>query len=280
MSTNLGIKHILLATDGSEYSSGAQRVAIELAKHCGARLTAMSIVLGTQDLESVGTHNLREQREREVQALLDQVVESARAAGVACATELVYGETPEHEIVHTAADLEADLIVLGRRGRRGLARFMVGHATAYVAGHAPCNVLVVPRAGQVWRQRILLATDGSAPSTAATRVALDVARQCQLPVTAVSATTASHSAERKQEARLAVDQAATALAGAGIASDALVAEGRPDQVVVDTAAARGADLIVVGSHGRTGLGRLFLGSISERVIGQAQCPVLVARAGD
>jgi nucleotide-binding universal stress UspA family protein len=49
-------------------------------------------------------------------------------------------------------------------------------------------------------------------------------------------------------------------------------------VVIETAAARHADLIVIGSHGRTGLARLFLGSISERVMGQAQCPVLVARA--
>ena len=60
--------------------------------------------------------------------------------------------------------------------------------------------------------------------------------------------------------------------------DGLVAEGRPDEVVIETAASQKADLIVVGSHGRTGLSRLFLGSISERIMGQAQCPVLVARA--
>ncbi|HPB76850.1 MAG TPA: universal stress protein, partial [Chromatiaceae bacterium] len=80
------MKHILFATDGSEFSTGAQRVAIALAKRCGARLTAMTIVLSTQDLEGVGTQGLREQLEREAQAILDGVVAAAGAAGVACAT--------------------------------------------------------------------------------------------------------------------------------------------------------------------------------------------------
>ncbi|HNA29304.1 MAG TPA: universal stress protein [Thiobacillaceae bacterium] len=276
MSSNL--KHILFATDGSDFSSGAQRVAIDLAKRCGARLTVMTIVLTTQDLEGVGTHGLREQMEREAQARIDTVVDAAKSAGVACDTQLVYGEEPHHEIVNTAAELKPDLVVLGRRGKRGLARLMVGHATAHVAGHAPCNVLMVPRAGQVWNQRILLATDGSTHGEAAARAAQAVASQCSLPVTVVSATTKSHSAERKAEARATADRVATALKAAGIASESVVAEGRPDEVVIETAASSKADLIVVGSHGRTGLSRLILGSISERIMGQAQCPVLIARA--
>lgn len=276
MSNNL--KHILFATDGSEFSSGAQRVAIDLAKRCDARLTVMTIVLSTQDLEGVGTHGLRAQMEREAQARIDAVVAAAAAVGVACDTQLVYGEEPHQEIVNTAEELKPDLVVLGRRGKRGLARLMVGHATAHVAGHAPCNVLMVPRAGQVWTQRIVLATDGSVHSAAAAETALAVASQCQVPVTVVSATTRSHSAERKAEAQVAVDKVTAALKAAGVACEGVVAEGRPDEVVLDTAAGSKADLIVVGSHGRTGLSRLILGSISERIMGQAQCPVLVARA--
>lgn len=272
------LKHILFATDGSEFSAGAQRVAIDLAKRCGARLTVMTIVLTTQDLEGVGTHGLREQMEREAQARIDAVLAAARAEGVACDTQLVYGEEPHHEIVNTAAELDPDLVILGRRGKRGLARLMVGHATAFVAGHAPCDVLMVPRSGQVWNQRILLATDGSAHGEAAARAAQAVAAQCQVPVTVVSATTRSHSAERKAEAQAAVDKVSADLKAAGIASEGVVSEGRPDEVVIDTATARNADLIVVGSHGRTGFSRLILGSISERIMGQAQCPVLIARS--
>jgi nucleotide-binding universal stress UspA family protein len=275
---NKTLKHILFATDGSEFSAGAQRVAIDLARRCGARLTVMTIVLTTQDLEGVGTHGLREQMEREAQARIDAVVAAARAAGVTCDTQLVYGEEPHQEIVSTAAELNPDLVVLGRRGKRGLARLMVGHATAHVAGHAPCDVLMVPRAGQVWTQRVLLATDGSAHGDAAARAAQAVAAQCNVPVTVVSATTRSHSADRKAEARTAVERVTAELRTAGISAEGLVSEGRPDEVVIDTAASSRADLIVVGSHGRTGLTRLILGSISERIMGQAQCPVLIARS--
>jgi nucleotide-binding universal stress UspA family protein len=253
-------------------------LAIDLAKRCGAKLTVMTIVLTTQDLEGVGTHGLREQMEREAQAHIDAVVATARAAGVACDTQLVYGEEPHHEIVSTAAELKPDLVVLGRRGKRGLARLMVGHATAHVAGNAPCDVLMVPRSGQVWSQRVLLATDGSAHGEAAARAAQAVATQCNVPVTVVSATTRSHSAERKAEARAAVDRVITAMRNAGMSADGLVKEGRPDEVVIDTAASSKSDLIVVGSHGHTGLTRLILGSISERIMGQAQCPVLIARS--
>ncbi|MGB4336238.1 MAG: universal stress protein [Chromatiaceae bacterium] len=269
------MKSILFATDGSEFSAGAQRLAIALAKRCGARLTVMTIILSPQDLVGFGTHGLREQMEREAQALLATVVAAAETEGVPCLTQLVYGDQPHQEIINTALELEPDLIVLGRRGKRGLARLMVGHATAHVAGLAPCPVLMVPRAATLWSHRILLATDGSDHGKAAAQVALDLARDCQLPVTLVSATTRSHGAERKAEAQAALEQLLVALKAAGIEGEAVLADGRPDQVVIETANDRQADLIVVGSHGRGGLGRLLLGSVSERIMGQAQCAVVI-----
>jgi nucleotide-binding universal stress UspA family protein len=270
-------KHVLFATDGSEFSEGAQQIALRVVKRWDAQLTAMTIVLTMDDLESVGVQDLRKQQEREAQARLDAVVAAAQAEGLSCETELRYGREPHQEIITTAAEQNVDMIVLGRRGRRGLARFFVGHATAQVAGRAHCNVLVVPRAAEFWSKRILLATDGSEFSQRATDVAVQIAGQCKLPVTVVSSTLHSHSAERKAEAQATVDQVIATLDKAGVSCEGLCPEGRADRVVVETAANRDADLIVVGSHGRTGLVRMWLGSISERIIGQATCPILVAR---
>jgi len=272
------IKQILFATDGSEFSSGAQRVAIALAKRCGASLTVMTIVLSTQDLEGVGTHGLREQLEQEAQAVLAGVVAAARERDIPCATQLVYGEQPHQEIVDTALELAPDLIVLGRRGKRGLARFMVGHATAQVAGLAPCPVLMVPRAGELWQRRILLASDGSEACVPAEALAIALARLCQLPLSLVSVTSPSHNAEHKAAAQSALDRLLARVRAAGLEGEALLAEGRPEEVVVATAASRGADLIVVGSRGRAGLRRLLLGSVSERIMGLAQGPVLIVPA--
>ena len=64
---------------------------------------------------------------------------------------------------------------------------------------------------------------------------------------------------------------------AGLQGDSLLVQGTPTQTIVDTAGEQGVDLIVMGTHGRTGLAHVFLGSVAEHVIRQAPCPVLVIR---
>lgn len=66
---------------------------------------------------------------------------------------------------------------------------------------------------------------------------------------------------------------------AGVRAEAAVAEGVAYEQIVRTARRRRADLIVIGTHGRTGLGRIVLGSVAERVVGRASCPVLTVRGG-
>jgi nucleotide-binding universal stress UspA family protein len=63
----------------------------------------------------------------------------------------------------------------------------------------------------------------------------------------------------------------------GVKAEGLIIEGRPYEVIVDTAREKGVDLIVMGSHGRTGLERLFMGSVTEKVVGHAGCSVLVVK---
>jgi nucleotide-binding universal stress UspA family protein len=63
----------------------------------------------------------------------------------------------------------------------------------------------------------------------------------------------------------------------GIPLDALVLRGIPEAAILEAAKARGADLLILGSRGRSGLSRFLLGSVAEQVIGKANCPVLVVR---
>jgi len=82
-------------------------------------------------------------------------------------------------------------------------------------------------------------------------------------------------ARRDAERRLAatVSQAERA----GIATTGTLVKGAPAEVIVRVARREGADLIVIGTHGRSGLGRLFMGSVAARVLGTATCPVLTVR---
>ena len=65
--------------------------------------------------------------------------------------------------------------------------------------------------------------------------------------------------------------------GAGLQGESLLVQGTPTQTIVDTAGEQGVDLIIMGTHGRTGLAHVFLGSVAEHVVRQGPCPVLVVR---
>ena len=266
---------VLLATDGSEFSAGAVRVATAVAAHDQARLLIAGIAVYNPEYAS------------SVPGLEKMAIEAAQrnvAAAAATAQEVEHEEIvaeaaePSRGIVEAAAESAADLVVMGRRGKRGLARTLIGDATARVIGDAACPVLTVPRGAQAWRSGILVATDGSRHAEAAADMAGKLAIATGLPLTVVSAVLPSHNEQRRREAVVAVEAVKLQLTGSTAVVTGIVAEGRPEQVILDQARKAKADLIVVGTHGRTGLDRLLMGSVAERVIGFADCPVLAVKA--
>jgi uncharacterized protein len=265
---------ILLATDGSEFSEGAVRVAFALARRDRAKLLIVGVAVCNPEYATVAP-GLE-------QAALDAARQSV--AGPAVAAEdidhevvVTQADEPARGIVDVATAHDANIIIMGQRGKRGLARTMVGDATARVIGHAPCSVMVVPRGARIGERSILVATDGSrygdAAAFAATRLALAGGRS----LIAVSAVLPSHNDVRRREAADAVERVRADSAGLAVPFSGVVAEGRPEQVIIDQARRSDAELIVMGTHGRTGLDRLFMGSVAERVIGFSECPVLAVK---
>ncbi|MBM3567099.1 MAG: universal stress protein [Alphaproteobacteria bacterium] len=267
---------ILLATDASGFGAGAVRVAIALAAKSGGSITAMSMVRTNPEYEALA-HDLVERAEEDAWNYLDTVVAAAKAGGVACEPMLRRGDDPSGEIVEAEEETHPDLVVMGRRGRRGLARMMVGDATIKVIGNGRCSVLIVPQAADMWKTRIVIGTDGSRYGDAAAVAAGALGKLCCLPVTVVGAMVPSHSEARQEDGRRAVERTVALLRKDGVDAEGVVEAGEADQVVIATAKARGGDLVVLGSYGRTALGRALVGSVCERVIGQAVCPVLAVR---
>ncbi len=268
----------LVASDGSEFSAGAVREALRMAQKCGARLHVMSVIATGAEQESIGEQLLKKEMDM-AQARLDQIKVMASAAGLACETHVVQGDEPYQEIVNTAEQLHTDLIVVGRRGGRRLARMMVGDATVKVIGHASCSVLVVPRAADLAGRHFVLATDGSRYSDAAAVTAGNLAKLCHTPVTVVSATLPTHSPERRQEAKGMMARAVAYLKQEGIQASGSTPEAlRADEAILQAAQQQNADLVILGSRGRTGLERILLGSTAERMLERATCAVLVVKA--
>ena len=135
---------------------------------------------------------------------------------------------------------------------------------------------------------ILVATDGSPCSEVAGEHAVDLARQYDaslhvLSVVEVDVSFSETITEQMLEnlekrGQRAIDAIADRARDRGVADvDASVVRGTPHKTILDYAHEHDVDLVVVGTHGRRGLGRLLLGSVAERVLRTADLPVLIVR---
>ena len=141
-------------------------------------------------------------------------------------------------------------------------------------------------------KKILVGTDFSEPSDAARRTAIELARRLgaeleivhveePLPAYAFSEGALPDLPRLQEEVRSwaerEVEQQAKEARAAGVPVTTAVLLGTPANAIVEAARTDGADLIVVGTHGRTGFERILLGSVAERVVRTASCPVLTVR---
>ncbi len=267
------LERLLLATDGSEFSEGAVREAVNLAKTCGSKLFVVSVIEFNPELEEFAPR-LATKIEEETMQQLEAIKLRAAKEGVDCEAISHKAEDPYPDIVEDASKEHADMIIMGRRGRTGLKRLMLGSVAAKVIGHAPCNVLIVPRAARVECRNILIATDGSKYSEKAVLEAVGIAKRSGATLIGISV---AHNDVGLNEAEEHVRPVKEIAEKEGLKVEALSLKGIPYEVIVNTAKQRNADIIVVGSHGRTGMERLLMGSVTERVIGFAECAVLVVK---
>lgn len=211
-------------------------------------------------------------------------------AGLIVAGSRRLGELAGRLLGSVAADLLAQArrpVMIARA--QAVEGAQTGQPAQTEAPTAPPNPQAQPfSANELPQVRLMIhATDGSAASWSAARYAVALARYTGARLVAlfvVNTREARRLAPLEQEALAAMrEQGERAVARVvdlarqhGVPAQGMLAEGVPGQAIVDTAADLGADLLVVGSHGATGLERVLLGSVSEFVVRHARCPVLVA----
>ena len=270
-----GFQRILLATEHTEFDQGAERVALELARHCALPLRVVRPLVSNPEYEALAPA-VAERAAREAAKGMDELRAQAQGVGVELTVKVRSGEEPWREIVDEAVSAQADLLVTRRRGKRSwLARLLVGEMVSKVVGHAPCPVLMVPRAAHMWTGGVLAAVDGSPISAHVAQAAAVVAQRCNAPLTiaCVAASEAQAEVERAQAAIFEASAAATA-AGALKVNGRLLAGTVHEHLL---AAADPKDLIVIGRHVHTALHGTALGGTVHKVIGLAVGPVLVVK---
>ncbi len=278
-------KKILVAVDGSESSRNALLQAFRLAVDEKCWITVTSVVPPYEgEIEILGVKDIKAALRKPCDEALGEAQKLAEAERALIKTVCEEGDI--YVRVCDLADAErCDLIVMGRRGRRS--GMLVGSVTARVIGHTQRDVLVVPGGTTVGWKTIVLATDGSKYSSAAADRAIAFAKSYGGALKVISAVDVP--SEFYAEAPEAVEDLIRKAKGfvadvkhkaddSGVSAETFVVEAEAHQAIIDLVRGRKADIIVLGSHGRTGLRRLLMGSVTEQVIGHANCPVLVVKS--
>ncbi len=267
------LENLLLATDHSEYCEGAVREAVRIAGKCLSRLYVITILEMNPEYETFGT-NVTQELLKEAAEYFDSLRKKALEKRITCETILRERGEPYRLIVDEATKKKVDMIIMGRRGRRGLEKVLMGSTAAKVVGHAPCNVLIVPRAAQVEFRNILVATDGSEYANAAALTAIDIAKSSGGHIIALSAFFLD---DELPAAKSNVNSILEITHREGVEAEAITPRGKPDEAIGEIAGGRAVDLIVMGAYGKTGLKKLLMGSTTEKVIGLTGCAVMVVK---
>ena len=146
MSLNFkNIQKILIPTDGSDYSIRAAEYGVSVAKMLGAQITVL-YVMDAVVLDQISKVAERDNVERELkqdgQRYINYVLGLAEKEGVKASSLIAKGR-PFEQIVHSAKELNMNLIVMGTYGRRGAERILIGSVAERVIEYSSCPVLVV-----------------------------------------------------------------------------------------------------------------------------------------
>jgi nucleotide-binding universal stress UspA family protein len=293
---------VLLAIDGSGPAELAMDLVAKVGWPAGSDILVAEAVETGADLfggpwPAVAMVQA-DRLEADIRAEADQIVHQARERlarpGLTVEAHVLRGR-PATAIVNLARDMRSDLVVVGSRGHGTIESMLLGSVSAEVVDHAPAPVLVA-RGSRI--ERVVLAWDGSScakraagllrmwPIFAGSQVRVVSVADVRIPWWSGFPLDRSPElmpiyhdaadASGKQHDELARDMTAQ-LQGAGLTAETDRRDGDAATEILAAARASSADLIVIGTHGRTGLKRIVLGSVARNVLQHAGCSVLIVR---
>ena len=279
---------ILVPTDGSECATAAVGYAEELASHYDATVHVLSVL----DSRTAENAPQLEERGGRAEQVVDEVSADVEGADVGVERAVRTG-VPHRVILEYVAEADIGLVVMGTHGRTGVERYLLGSVTEKVLRRSDVPVLTVRDTddGSVHYpfESVLVPTDGSDAAETAADFGLDVARQygSRLHVVSIVDAFAMGLDVRselmtdvlEEAAQDAVDSIADRAGEDVAAVETAVGYGNPYRKLRQYIEDNDVDLVVMGTHGRTGLERYLLGSVTEKLVRTSPVPVLTVRDG-
>jgi nucleotide-binding universal stress UspA family protein len=310
------LKRIMVPLDGSERAERGLALAARLARGSGGELLLVRVVsMPPMRLAPYGEPAqialaLIAEARQDADDYLKEVAQRPLLDGIAVRTLAIEGHIAA-DLLTTARDEQCDLIVICTHGYSGFNRWRLGRVTAQVARHSPVPVLIVPARNdqaptlEDGVARVLVTLDGSALAEAAIAPALDVARSLVEPqrITvhllevveffsvmmadtnreeALSSPAIGVEEQALRDARVYLDGVSQGIRqenpGVTVTSEAVLAADIAATITDIAEAEPGFDIIAMATHGRGGLQRWTVGSITERVLHTTHLPLIIARS--
>ena len=295
---------VLVPTDFSQESLKAVRYAVALLRQFGGELHLVHVhdvdysyavppIVAVPPMITAG--ELEAYCRGELQRLAAEHVTGNLPRTLHCATGRAF-----HEICKLAEEIDADLVVISTHGRTGLPYLVLGSTTERVVRHSPCPVLVVREVEKdfvaasadspLQVKKIMAPVDFSDCSVQGLRYAISFAKRCGATLDLVHAIHVQPfiPAERftaysrepspgviERAAKMQMHKLVKAVDFEGVPHEARIEIGVPSHKLCEVAKTSGADLIIIPTHGLTGIRHVFLGSTAEHVVRYAPCPVIV-----
>ncbi len=286
---------LLIPLDGTSEAASVLPLAIALARTTLSRLTLLRVVPTLAPGSPANERDLND-----AHAYLQVTATALAAQGVVVETMVREGDVAE-QILEAARARDIDLIVLATHGRWGFDRLLMGSVAERLIARSPVPIILTPMGIEVPAPGVtslLVPVDGSPGSALALAAASGLARSTGARITLLQVVVpipvflygagfpavmvnAHIDPEWDEAGRAAaqqyVDSLAARLREEGLSATGQVGLGQPAETIVRTAEAIGADMIVMSTHGLTGLRRALLGSVADEVVRTARRPVLLMR---
>ena len=304
----------LFATDFSHFSDHALEHALIWAKACRATLDCVYVIAVDRhlDIEGAIIETFLEEEHKTTKPKFDELVAKIQAEVGACDGHFLTG-VPDEVISKLAQEIGADCIFMGTRGWRGMNRILLGSTAERVVMTAPCPVLTVrlqsetdptqskksslrgsaqdPRALVAPPSHLLVPIDFSDCSQDAMEYACQVAGDFDVAVTLLHVRepltygldfTLTHMGmgkEKNRNVEKRLKELCRAFERKGLSASFLMKQPPIPDAILQTLEETGANMIVMGTHGRRGFSRLMLGSVASTVLRKSPVPVLTVKAG-
>jgi nucleotide-binding universal stress UspA family protein len=284
---------ILFPTDGSDGAEAVTDHVLDVAARHGSTVHVLNVADTAHDSVTRLGGEVVDVLEHEGERVVSGVADRAEDRGVPTVTAVRQGRVPA-TILEYAAGVGAELIVMPTHGRTGVERLLLGSVTERVLRRAPAPVLtlrpdVVDDITYPYRS-LLVPTDGSPPAEAAVELGVGIGGAYDATLHLLSvvditslgvdihSTVQVEQLERQAESDVAA-AGETARSAAVETVDTVEHGSAVHRVIGEYVEEHGVDLVVMGTHGRTGLDRVLLGSVAERTVRTAPVPVVTVATG-